>query len=343
MRLSPALQRYRIPSLFVLLGWIVIMASCSYGGVEQAPEPTRIGASLTPSVTIEPTKTSTKIVTPTLGPRSVWRKSRIAFASNRTGDFQIFLIKPDGSEPTQITNVTGGNYSPVWSMDSKHIAFVSERDGNSEIYVMNPDGSKQTNISGNLSNDYSPIWLSNSRIAFISNRKGRERIFTMKPDGTDIVSFQYTSIESNKKIICLSGLSSEILGFTIEENSVRETRIVNLSNRDVVWPDFFKTKQDRSCPLVPNLNTNPWVFFISNRDGNDEIYKLQISDEKETQVTVNTSVGLGLTRSSDEDWIGFSSKQGGNWEIYIMSRDGKYQWNITNNSAQDIQPAWEPY
>jgi DNA-binding winged helix-turn-helix (wHTH) protein/dipeptidyl aminopeptidase/acylaminoacyl peptidase len=60
--------------------------------------------------------------------------NRIAFASNRSGRFEIYTINPDGSGLQQLT-FKGGDF-PSWSPDSSRIAFQSERDGNPEIYVL---------------------------------------------------------------------------------------------------------------------------------------------------------------------------------------------------------------
>jgi hypothetical protein len=57
---------------------------------------------------------------------------RIAFASNSSGQFQIYTINADGSNLTPVT--TNGGDWPTWAPDSSRIAFESTRGGNSEIY-----------------------------------------------------------------------------------------------------------------------------------------------------------------------------------------------------------------
>ncbi|WP_225990646.1 TolB family protein [Bacillus luti] len=41
--------------------------------------------------------------------------------------------------------------------------------------------------------------------------------------------------------------------------------------------------------------------------------------------------------------IAFSSNRDGNFEIYVMNPDGSNQTNITNNPADDSEPAWSPF
>lgn len=40
--------------------------------------------------------------------------------------------------------------------------------------------------------------------------------------------------------------------------------------------------------------------------------------------------------------IAFSSDRGGNDDVYVMNADGNFPVNITNNAADDVDPAWSP-
>ena len=60
----------------------------------------------------------------------------IAFASERDGNGEIYVMGSDGSNPRRLTYRWAADGLPSWSPDGRHIAFASERDGNGEIYVM---------------------------------------------------------------------------------------------------------------------------------------------------------------------------------------------------------------
>jgi len=84
--------------------------------------------------------------------------TRIAFQSNRDGNYEIYVMDADGSNQTNLTNNPADDMFPVWSPDGTKIAFMSNRDGNWEIYVMNADGSNQTNLTNNIGDDMYPMW-----------------------------------------------------------------------------------------------------------------------------------------------------------------------------------------
>lgn len=76
------------------------------------------------------------------GPRGA-----IAFHSNRTGNFEIFVMNADGSDVTRVTNTTTQNFGPIWSPDGKQIVFGSFRAGVFEVIVMNADGMGETQLT----------------------------------------------------------------------------------------------------------------------------------------------------------------------------------------------------
>ncbi len=87
---------------------------------------------------------------------------RIAFASDRKGDFEnfeIYVMDTDGDNQQKLTNQRGDDRSPSWSPDGERIVFSSDRDGNAEIYVMAADGGNPQNLTNNRHDDVSPAWL----------------------------------------------------------------------------------------------------------------------------------------------------------------------------------------
>jgi Tol biopolymer transport system component len=68
--------------------------------------------------------------------------SQIAFESNRSGNWDVWVMSADGSNPTQLTFDPADDGAPAWSPDGSRIAFGSRRTGFSEIWVLQlaPEG-----------------------------------------------------------------------------------------------------------------------------------------------------------------------------------------------------------
>jgi Tol biopolymer transport system component len=67
---------------------------------------------------------------------------KVAFMSQRDGNWEIYVVDLDGTVKRLTTN--GANDGlPIWSPDGQTIAFASDRDGEWAIWAMNPDGSNQ--------------------------------------------------------------------------------------------------------------------------------------------------------------------------------------------------------
>jgi Tol biopolymer transport system component len=102
--------------------------------------------------------------------------SRIAFATNRDGNFEIYTMTLDGTELRRLTNNPADDFSPVWSPNGTAIAFVSTRDGNREIYVMRSDGTDETNVSRNRASDANPSFSPEGGLLAFDSDRDRDRV-----------------------------------------------------------------------------------------------------------------------------------------------------------------------
>lgn len=115
--------------------------------------------------------------------------TRIAFASERDGNLEIYVMNADGSGATRLTNHPATDWGPTWSPDGARIAFASERDGDGEIYVINADGSGVKRLTNDPARDFAPAWSPDgARIAFTSSIDGNGEIYVMNPDGSRLTN-----------------------------------------------------------------------------------------------------------------------------------------------------------
>jgi TolB protein len=92
--------------------------------------------------------------------------SRLAFASTRSGNVDIWVVKGDGSGLRQLTTHPGADQTPTWSPNGSLIAFTSDRSTgrDPQLYVMNAGGGDQRRLTGERIDR--PTWSALNFIAF---------------------------------------------------------------------------------------------------------------------------------------------------------------------------------
>jgi Tol biopolymer transport system component len=88
---------------------------------------------------------------------------------------------------------------------------------------------------------------------------------------------------------------------------------------------------------------NGRIAFVSDRDGNMNIYVMSVDGTGQTRLTTNpASDNNDPVWSPDGSKIVFNSSRDGNNEIYSMNSDGTDQTCLTKSSASDSTPAMSP-
>jgi Tol biopolymer transport system component len=142
-----------------------------------------IAASTPPTVAIASTKAD---VHPQLSPDG----RRVAFASTRSGAWEIWISDPDGSNPVQITSLRAptGTGAPHWSPDGRTIVFASDTEGQFDIFVVPSTGGKPRNITSHPTLDHVPIFSHDGQwIYFSSARSGQYQVWKVPASGGEAV------------------------------------------------------------------------------------------------------------------------------------------------------------
>ena len=89
------------------------------------------------------------------------RRTKIAFASARDGNLEIYVMDGDGSNRRRVTVNPARDWLPAWSPDGAKIAFVSNRNNVNEdhmqIWVIDADGKNPIRLTDGLV-DWGPDW-----------------------------------------------------------------------------------------------------------------------------------------------------------------------------------------
>ena len=115
--------------------------------------------------------------------------TRIAFASNRDGKHELYVMRSDGGELERLTKNDDNDERPSWSPDGMKLAFMREHAGVTDIYTIDVATRREQLLTPEPGSDSEPAWSPDgTRIAFISARTGDFEIYVMQADGSHQVA-----------------------------------------------------------------------------------------------------------------------------------------------------------
>lgn len=285
---------------------------------------------------------------------------RIAYISDETGDYQIYVMNADGSSVTRLTHSTGTDAEPEWSYDGSRIVFTSDQDGDSDIYLMNADGSNLRNLTNTEMEEGGPVFSHACAgagrpcaewIAFHANWDGNWDLYMMKDDGSDV-----TRLTDNPDIDWWPSWSPDgkkLAFMSDRDNGYFDIYVLNLVNGAIenltdspgvedIWPTW---SPDGSL-----------IAFVSDVTGFYQLFVIGANCAPSCQSSLRQVTPPALAHdldpawSPDGRWLAFSSTRdpsepnlGLQWdfEIFIIHVDGGGLTQLTDNDyVDDFTPAW---
>ena len=239
------------------------------------------------------------------GPRAAAAANgRIAFASNRDGNHEIYVMDADGSNQTRITYHPAYDDQPRWSPDGTRLVFMSNRDGNFELYLMAADGTNQMRLTNSPAAEGFPTWSPDgARIAFVSG------------DLTDLVTYEIYVVNADGSN--LKRLTNNSVTDCTPAWSPDGARIAFMSGNGIFAPDSYE-------------------IYVMDADGNNRTRLT--NDAQGDALPAWSPDGTRLAFVSGDL---FFNPSGG--ELYAMDADGSNRTRLTNNNnATEGFPAWSP-
>jgi len=311
--------------------------------------PTRLPPSITPRITA-----TNQVVLPPPSPTPTAMpmgggNGQIAFASDRSGTTQIWVMNVDGSDPRQITDILEGACQPAWSPDGMRLVFISPCVRNQESYpgaglfVINADSTELMPLPTVPGGDYDPAWSPDGNfIVFTSLRNsGRPRLYELKlEDGiVERLSEQY----------------SRDMQPAWSPDGSKIAFVTNYKGVQQIWtmdPDGSNQTQFSASGF--KMNSNPaWspdgeLILFNQMDTPGSIPKIAAASYKEdTYNEFRYNLGPVPVRepkiSPDGLWLVFESwPEGSDHNVYLMTVNGSGRTQLTDWERLDFDPVWRP-
>jgi len=175
-------------------------------------------------------------------------------------------------------------------------------------------------------------------------------IYAESPDTPGLYNFGKTDIylsgEKEKKavikaIVDLGDLSSTnmlyIEGYAIETGAVekfmQQQKEESSTGQESAPPEDGQSSDSGEYSMKK-------LVFKTNRDGNDNIYSINLDGSDWQRLTDHTGADIYPEASPDGMKIAYTSDINGIWQIMIMDWDGQNKRQITHNNFRSAYPTW---
>lgn len=313
------------------------------------------------TATVEPTSPAA-VETAALQPTPAGGSERIAFASDRSGSVQVWIM--DASNPDnrkQITNARDGACQPEWSPDGAQIAYTTPCKGpsvyfaGSTIKIIRLADSQVTDLpvkAPGIGGVFDPAW---------------------SPDGKTLAFTAVLGGETEIRAIDLQDLQIRTLASQGTKNAQpawsRDGRFISYifsddQNWDALWYMHPNGESKELLSRSGQFSEPAWApdgmhILASMHNGNNiptltlfnranpiagAAQLLQAGAQTDAEWLASGTHRMShASISPDGQWLVFWTERAvGKLEIMLASMDGNQVRALTNNDLRDFHPAWSP-
>lgn len=253
------------------------------------------------------------------------RVYQVAFASNRSGNLDVWAVRTDRlSQPWQITNDPGTDDRPAFSADGRFVAFTSTRVTPAQIFVTLADGSgsawRVTNTStGAGTPAFSP---DGGRIYYQSSDSGNIDIYYIDLYGSSTpVSVVASSVNDQDPVVSPDG------SFLIFHSNRAPP------NHPEVWRQASdgsgsasQITSSSATSQRPTISGRGDLFaFDSDRSGTMQIYVQSFGDSSSLRQVTNGTAAFVPAFSPMGDWVAYDSAG----QVFMVSPNGGTPVQVT--------------
>ena len=339
----------KVTLIFMLLTSLGMMAACQQSGGGLYFTSDRDGnyeiyqRDISSDEDINITQTAEDEYEAVLSPNKKWLVFRVGAENNSS--IEVFNLD-SGSEAERfpISRGSGNFYAPVWSGDSSRIAYVGDVKGQgSKVFISGVRDSSPAKLSDIEAVEVGDWSSDGESVVFSSNDKERLGIHVRNPDGVN-----QRQMTCGKDYGAKWSPDSKRLAFISEREGNPDIYVMERDAEDELCPNTKDSRKDvlRLTETDESESDISWspdsrnILFVSERDGNKEIYVMESSGNKQIRLTFNEKADYSPVWSPDGRTIAFVSELDGDADIFTMDSSGQNQTRITNNDSADTDPRW---
>jgi TolB protein len=269
-------------------------------------------------------------------------QTQIAYASEKSGNKEIWVMDYDGANQHQITNLKSISLTPRWSPDATRIAFTCyvpfRGITSAQICIYSMDSNHLISFPRYRGTNASPAWSPDgSQLAFMSSQGGDPEIFVSDLTGGHLHRITFAAGVSTSP--AWNPKTGKQIVFVSDRAGSPVLYLSNSDGSDVQKIDL----PDMGYVIDPTWSPNGQLVAFSWRrpSGNYDIYAMDIVSHQLVELTRDEGRNERPSWAPDGRHLVFESTRTGTRQIWSMLADGSQPRQLTYQ-GQSESPNWSP-
>lgn len=268
----------------------------------------------------------------------------LAFMSDPTGDFEIYLLDPSREDIRSLTAHPGFDGFPHFHPDGQSLLFTSERiGGDAEIYRMARDGTDVVRLTEAEGPDWYPAYSPDaSRIVFASERDGDQEIYIMNADGSGQTRLTDSPGPDFHPVFSPDGTAIYFVSERAEYPQILRMD-ADGSNVEVVLGEGESLTRPGFDPATGRLIYSKSVRLPGNGPLTFDLWRAEADGSGEVPLGGSGINARDGVFSADGGLVAFSAfPNTPDEDLLILDLDTGELERITNSSGRDLWPTFDP-
>jgi TolB protein len=268
--------------------------------------------------------------------------TKIAFASTRGGNKEIWVMDYDGANQRRLTNLRSIALTPRWSPDGSRVAFTCYPTTgallSAQICVYSLLTDRLINWPRFRGTNSAPAWSPDGgRVMFMSSMYGNPELFVANADGSRVRRLTHSVGASTSP--AWNPKTGQRVAFVSDRGGLPQLYTMDAEGGDVVKLPL----PDSGYVIDPAWSPSGQLLAFSWRrpNGNYDLYLMELATHELVELTRDAGRNERPSWAPDGRHIVFESTRSGTRQIWSMLADGTSVRQLTSE-GQNESPNWSP-